>query len=106
MQIWKWTLFVTDKQNIHMPIGAKILSVQMQRGEPQLWALVDDQVQAREPRTISVYGTGHEIEDNPGTFLGSIQDHSGNMVLHVFEKPAATKPLRSPTGDSHGPFTY
>lgn len=80
--IWKWTL--QPKTTISMPAGAQLLAVQEQYGQPQLWALVDPTA-APSPRHFSIYGTGHEMPDNPGQYVGTFQMHAGQLVLHVFE---------------------
>jgi hypothetical protein len=84
--IWKWTL--RPETTINMPHGAKLLAVQEQRGEPQLWAMVDPGAKTYQ-RTFRVYGTGHVMPDDPGQYVGTVQSHSGVLVLHVFEASAA-----------------
>jgi len=39
--IWKYPLDVVDSQFVVMPLGAEILTVQIQNEEPYLWTLVD-----------------------------------------------------------------
>jgi hypothetical protein len=80
--IWKWTL--TTECTLDMPQGAKILTVQEQHGEPQLWALVDSNA-PQERRTFRVYGTGHCCATDPGDYIGTFQLHGGGLVFHVFE---------------------
>jgi hypothetical protein len=86
MKIWKWELSVADLQIIMMPIGAQVLSVQVHRGAPQLWAMVDETSPA-EPRTFATVGTGHTMTKNAiyGRFIGTYQLHGGDLVFHVFE---------------------
>lgn len=87
MRIWKWTLQVTDYQELLMPRGAEVLSVQMQGGDPQLWALVDETAPT-ESRAFSTYGTVKPMPDLPdiiGRFIGTYQTHGGALVFHVFE---------------------
>lgn len=87
MRIWKWPLQVTDLQQVQMPRGAQVLSVQMQGGAPQLWALVDEKAPA-EPRTFATYGTGNPMPEvaDYGQFVGTYQMHGGSLVFHVFEQ--------------------
>ena len=87
MRIWKWTLDVIDLQYVQMPRGAKVLSVQMQGGAPQLWALVDEK-ETQEPRAFTTYGTGHPLPEvlDYGRFVGTYQVHNGELVFHVFEQ--------------------
>jgi hypothetical protein len=87
MRIWKWTLQVTDLQQVQMPRGAQVLSVQMQGGAPQLWALVDEKA-STEPRTFATYGTGNPMPEvaDYGRFVDTYQMHGGSLVFHVFEQ--------------------
>ena len=87
--IWKFPLQVTDSQDINMPIGAKILCLQMQAGAPCIWALVDPKA-ATYPMKIVMYGTGHEIHDmNSLLYLGTFQIYAGALMYHAFQKLAA-----------------
>ena len=89
MRIWKFGLDVADVQQVMMPEGAQILSVQTQMETPQLWALVDPS-RGVEARTIALYGTGHPMPTDPGRFLGTFQLSDGALVFHAFE-PAQRK---------------
>jgi hypothetical protein len=80
--IWKWTL--KPKTEITMPKYSTILCVQMQDGEPQLWALVNPKNLAV-TRTFICYGTGHTLPDNPGEYVSTCQMSKG-LVFHVFEE--------------------
>lgn len=83
MRVWKYTLRIVDLQTLQIPIGARFLSVQMQEGQPQIWALVDENAQL-EPRSLAIYCTGQPIWNNPGLFIGTFQ--VGAFVFHVFEE--------------------
>lgn len=85
MQIWKFPLHLTDRQCVSMPIGAKILSAQVQHGAVTLWAMCDESRQDKRLRTILVIGTGHPVPDDCGSFLGTVQFSGGGLVFHVFE---------------------
>jgi hypothetical protein len=37
------------------------------------------------PRTFRVYGTGHNLPDDPGQYVGTFQIHNEGLVFHVFE---------------------
>lgn len=85
MKIWKFTLSITDTQKLRMPKGAKVLTVQNQRGNPVLWAMVDDTAPF-ETRTFATYGTGITIPgDEIGQYVGTYQSREGEWVFHVFE---------------------
>lgn len=88
MRIWKYTLR-TKRSVIEMPAGAKLLDVQMQFGDCQLWALVDEQQPFTEPRTVILYDTGEPLPAEPGRYIATIQMHGGALVSHAFELIAA-----------------
>lgn len=81
--IWKFPLAVTDRQSVRMPAGAELLCVQVQRGVPCLWALVDPQAPLHEVE-LTTYGTGHPIDGDPGDYIGTYQLRDGSLVFHVF----------------------
>ena len=86
--IWKFTLEAADRQVAYMPRGARILSVGEQRGDINVWAIVDPEVPT-EARTFLVLGTGHPAAGASGaTFLGTVQLLGGSLVFHVFEEVA------------------
>lgn len=59
-RIYKYELKITDGQNISLPIGAKILTVQTQGEKVCLWALVDPKA-STEFRFFEIFGTGHAV---------------------------------------------
>lgn len=86
--IWKFPLLTTDWQEIQMPKGADILTVQVQFGEPFLWARVDPSLPLY-PCTFEVFGTGHEIDEDMCVerhYVGTYQLNGGSLIFHVFER--------------------
>jgi len=83
MKIWKYTLN-NPTNNIMMPKNAKILDVQIQHNEIQMWALVNENNE-QEQRDFSIFGTGNEIPDDPGDYIATFQLYDGKLVFHVFE---------------------
>ncbi len=84
--IWKFELKITDTQDVKMPSGTKILSVQNQNNKACLWGLLVPNGN-NELRTIEIFGTGSIIPYDGGVervFIGTIQD--GTLVWHVFER--------------------
>ena len=68
-----------------MPEGARLLTVQIQDGMPQLWALVDEKAPIID-RTIATYGTGNSLPDGYlGEYIGTYQFGGGALVFHVFD---------------------
>lgn len=90
--IWKFPLDVTDTQEIDMPSGVSILTVMVQGGVPCLWALVDPDKPTM-PRTIAIYGTGHEVTADltVAKYVGSFMLVGGDFVGHVYDLTGITE---------------
>lgn len=69
-----------------MPVGARILHVQMQMGVPVLWALVDPRA-PREIRRFINEGTGQTFDGSGLDYVGTWQEENsdGAFVFHLFE---------------------
>ena len=83
-QIWKYPVDLANWFEREIPAGAQILSVHVQAGEPQMWAMVDLSNKP-EKREFGLYGTGHTMPDDPGKFIGTFQLADGDLVFHLFE---------------------
>lgn len=69
-----------------MPIGAEILHLNMQNGDPHLWVLVNPDAKLEE-RHFEIYGTGHPIHGDMGIerkYIGTYFE--GEFVFHLFER--------------------
>lgn len=86
--IHKFFLNINDESPVEMPKGAKILTVQMQKGYPCLWAVVETG-NAKELRIFCVRSTGHALKGNEGQYIGTFQAMGGDLVFHVFEAKEA-----------------
>lgn len=83
--IWKYPLETTDEQIINVPVGAEFLSVQVQHGQPCIWAKVNTQENVIVRAKVVIVGTGHPANHTDGMmFLGTYQLHDSNFVGHVF----------------------
>lgn len=83
--IWKLELSGITKQKLMLPIGAKILTVQVQNNCPCIWFLCNPE-NDKEERFLEVYGTGHDIQlhtEIDRYYLATFQ--IGSLVFHVFE---------------------
>lgn len=81
--IWKYPL--TDVvTTLDIPEGARLLSVANQNDGIVLWALVDPRL-PKAACIIRVYGTGHDVIDDPGDFIGTVMLQGGKYVFHVFK---------------------
>lgn len=89
--IWKFSLPSPNLEglvSISMPKGARLLTVQVQRKEPCLWALVDPRAE-KEERRFHVFGTGHPHPESTFAalrFVGTFQIED-TLVFHVFVEP-------------------
>lgn len=83
--IWKYELQQIAMQSIEMPLGAHILSMQVQNGVPCIWCIVDTNKKVH-PRDIRIVGTGMYLHDDfRGVFIGTFQIPEENLVFHVFD---------------------
>lgn len=86
MKIYKYEVPITENPTINMEVGAKILSFQIQRGKPVIWALVNPNAPTEE-RWFTLVGTGMDLpEYGDLEFIGTIQMESGDLVWHLFEE--------------------
>lgn len=84
MKIFKYTIEQKDS-TITMPKGAKVLSVQNQYQTPCIWALCNPDAPKVQRRFLAV-NTGDNLPNIMDiTFLGTVQLHGGDTVVHVFE---------------------
>lgn len=84
--IWKYPLVIDDRQIVHVPRGAELLTVQSQGGTPCLWAKVDTEA---EPVSVEIvmHGTGHPADDTDGLkYLGTFQIAGLAFVGHCFAR--------------------
>jgi len=75
LKIWKYALQLTQLQTVALPVGFKLLTVQMQGPEITLWALVDPVADRREVSFL-IIGTGHDI---PNTYGITGRIHAGTV---------------------------
>ena len=81
--IWKFPIKVTDEVTLEVPEGAQILSIQVQKEVPCLWAKVNPE-NPKKRMKIRIYGTGHEYQEISGVFIGTFQMQGGSFVFHAF----------------------
>ncbi len=81
--IWKYK--ISPEMKLEIPKGAIVLSIQTQGDQPCMWVLVDS-FNENELRKFKVYGTGHQLPENPGKYIGTFQVENGSLVFHLFEE--------------------
>jgi hypothetical protein len=87
MVIHRYTLNTADRQEIVVPMGARLLSVHLKDGQPSLWALVDP-ARFPEKRVLRCHHTNHWIDDvDRQQYLGTVvMMQRGGPVFHYFEE--------------------
>lgn len=84
--ILKYPLELGDHtETIEMPVGAEILTVQMQGLFPVIWAICPkhNSEPITRKRLFITYGTDQNIPEQTSTYIGTYQFKS--FVGHVFE---------------------
>lgn len=84
--IFKYSIPIQGYFHLQMPKDAKILSFQIQMGEPVIWALVNPGEEC-EQRDFSIKRTGIPIQYDDfdkNIFIGTIQ--MGALSRHLFEE--------------------
>ena len=86
--VYKYTLVPTDTQVVRMPASAKILSVANQDDCIRVWAEVNPDPDVRVVhRVFHIFGTGHQMPEAPGIFVGTVLMCGGQLVFHVYVDP-------------------
>lgn len=85
--VYKQVLSFHTDQQIMLPVGAQILTIEVQHEELCVWYLCDPSKHV-EPWTFRVVGTGISLPDdmNLFTYKGTVQLHGGALIYHTFVK--------------------
>jgi hypothetical protein len=89
--VYKYPVVLNDEFTLGLPGKARVLTVQVQRGKPYLWALVDTEEPSR-LRHFRLAGTGHPINEPISEYLGTFQVEGGLLVFHLFEMADVIEP--------------
>ena len=82
LTIFKYPISVQENL-IELPVGAEILTIQLQNGEPYIWVKLDDEELDIEEHSFIVVGTGWNLGEI-GNYLGTYQ--TNGLVWHVFHQ--------------------
>jgi hypothetical protein len=92
-KIFKYLINIEDVQTIKLPISSEILTAQVVKGEPFLYAIVNsDNLIANsnyqeEEINIYIFGTGHPISNYEDlVYISTIQQLGGSLVRHIFKE--------------------
>lgn len=84
-RVFKYKIEPIDYQILKLPVGSNFLSVESQKDDIVLYAMVDDSQPNMMNIHIKVVGTGHDISDMRGfSFLGTVKLFDGTLMFHVF----------------------
>lgn len=83
-KVYKFPLRVLEVQEVPIKGLVQPLTVQVQHGAPHLWAMVDTEDALYTRIVLVTVGTGHDLPDQPGSYLGTYQLDGGSFVGHVF----------------------
>jgi hypothetical protein len=82
--IWKFPVDPVDAFELTLPPDARVLCVQMQRQNAQLWIQLDPNAPTR-ARKFFVRPTGVEWDEtSPSRYVGTFQPMNG-LVFHLYE---------------------
>lgn len=84
--VYKYPIALQDEFAVHLPVGARVLCVQVQRGQPFIWAHHTAESTKVVPRRFRLAGTGHPIVGD-WRYVGTFQLEGGALVFHLFEEP-------------------
>lgn len=87
MRVYKYEFAIDDYVTIKMPVGAKILKVEIQKTVPCLWACVMPDAET-EDRHFRIYGTGQDIDEKEAIkHIATFQEinYDASFVWHFFE---------------------
>ena len=92
LTVWKYPIPAKDCFKLSLPIGAMPLAVQVQRGKPQVWVLLEESETVYVDRIFRLVGTGHPISEGLHhlQYIDTFQLAGGNLIFHVFEIPDKT----------------
>lgn len=84
-QIWKYeiSLGITI---LNIPSGGIVRHLGVQNDNAYIWVEIDPAKELVE-RKFSIYGTGWDLTEDVGTYVGSIQE--GPFVWHLYEEKNA-----------------
>jgi len=84
--IYKYAIKPEELTQLNLPMGAEILTVQSQKNNVCLWALIDTDMDEPEARTIEIIATGNQIIDSGRKYISTFQLYDGDLVFHAFER--------------------
>lgn len=84
-RVYKYPVKMTNYFEVEMPKDAEILKVDVQHGQPFMWALVDPENEEMERIRFRRAGTGNDIKEDDIIYRGTFFVDGGKFVYHLFE---------------------
>ena len=85
-KVYKYSINIVDEiQVITLPIGAKILSFQLQGVQPTIWILLNIEEDRLVDRKFVIKSTGQPIMENIDNLIYIATTQQGMFVWHLFE---------------------
>lgn len=78
LTIFKYPIPIGNHFALELPKDARILTVQIQRDTPQLWAMVDSETE-KETRYFRLSGTGHPLGEDYLRIINYIEHFKWKM---------------------------
>ena len=83
--IWKYPVVFGSHFELTMPEGARVLKLDIQFNDPQMWFVLDPD-QPIEVRRFQILGTGNPFDNlEELEYIDTYQVNGGQYVWHVFE---------------------
>ena len=83
--IWKFKMTGVSTV-IEMPLGARVLTAQVQHGDVVLWASFQVEYAGKKrTRTFVARPTGSEFSVGNEAYIATVQAAGGDLVWHIFE---------------------
>ena len=95
LKIFKYEIEITEEQVIMLPEGAVILHFGLQKDVPYIWVRVEEHVE-KVKRHFKVVGPGHVFEDYALEYVGTVVNHKGYFVWHLYENLRPSTPTAIP----------
>lgn len=89
MVVYKYKLVIPNETygHVDLPVGAKILKIESQRGDYYVWCLVDENQKKIARHKFLVAGTGHvfkPIRIVGLEYIDTVITHGGSLVFHFW----------------------
>lgn len=80
--------YILDKRvkEFFLPRRSKILHVGNQFNNICIWVLLNTEEEETDKVVFYTHGTGFELPDDPGEYLGTVPLENGMFIWHVFGK--------------------